>query len=128
MLVRGVSAIVVCVLLGPFTPAQMFADQQPQAGAQQAPPLTAPDRKTNPYSQLFTDQQRTGDLQARAQEQLRNALQQHAYAGGQQPQVVCGMTVIPIDPGVDPKIVVPRPPSDTTFTMRLIPPPICRPE
>ena len=123
MRVRSVSAILMVLLLCASMPAQVAADQQARFGTQQTTPFTAPNRKPDPYSQLFTDR-RPDNLQAKAQEQLRNALQQRA----QQPQVVCGMTIIPIDPSVDPKIVVPRPPSDTTYTMRLIPPPICRPE
>jgi len=46
--------------------------------------------------------------------------------GTGQPRVVCGMTLIPIDPSVDPKIYVEPRRSDTRFTIRAIPPPVCR--
>ena len=40
------------------------------------------------------------------------------------PKVVCGMVVVPVDPALDPRMVK-SVPSDTTFTMRVIAPPVC---
>ena len=42
------------------------------------------------------------------------------------PRVVCGMTIIPADPSVDPKILVAPPREDTRHTPRVIPPPVCK--
>jgi len=40
------------------------------------------------------------------------------------PRVVCGMVVVPIDPAVDPHMVKAAP-SDVTFHMRVVKPPVC---
>ena len=40
------------------------------------------------------------------------------------PTIVCGMTVIPALPDVDPKFVK-KAPDDKTYTMRFVPPPAC---
>ena len=42
------------------------------------------------------------------------------------PSVVCGMTVIPADPTIDPKIRVAPSNTGVTFTMRVVPPTICK--
>lgn len=43
-----------------------------------------------------------------------------------QPTIICGMTVVPADPRVDPKMRVAAPARGVTFTMRTVPPTICR--
>jgi len=43
-----------------------------------------------------------------------------------EPKVVCGMTMIPIDPNIDPKIRVAPQKSDTRYSIRAIPPPVCK--
>jgi hypothetical protein len=45
----------------------------------------------------------------------------------QEPAVICGMTVVPADPKVDPKIRVAPPANGTTFTMTVVPPTVCKP-
>ena len=42
------------------------------------------------------------------------------------PSVVCGMTVIPADPKIDPKIRVAPSNTGVTFTMRAIQPTVCK--
>ena len=42
----------------------------------------------------------------------------------EQPKVVCGMIVVPVNPAPDPRMVKPVP-SDKTFTMRVVTPPVC---
>ena len=44
-----------------------------------------------------------------------------------QPSVVCGMTLVPADPRVDPKMRVATPENGVTFTMRSVQPTICKP-
>ena len=44
---------------------------------------------------------------------------------GDLPRVVCGMTVIPADPSVDPAMVK-APPGDRVFIIRSVNPPLCR--
>ena len=41
------------------------------------------------------------------------------------PKVVCGMTVVPVDSSIDPKIVRPVPSDGTKFTLRIYKPPVC---
>jgi len=47
-----------------------------------------------------------------------------AAALREQPKVVCGMVVVPVNPSPDSRMVKPVP-SDVTFTMRVIAPPLC---
>jgi hypothetical protein len=49
-----------------------------------------------------------------------------APAPAQKPAVICGMTVVPADPKVDPKMRVAPPANGTTFTMTVVPPTICK--
>ena len=44
-----------------------------------------------------------------------------------QPTVVCGMTLVPADPKVDPKMRVAVPERGVVFTLRTIQPTICKP-
>lgn len=43
----------------------------------------------------------------------------------QQPRVVCGMTMIPVDPSFDANIRRPVPPSGAKFTIKTVKPPVC---
>ena len=40
--------------------------------------------------------------------------------------VVCGMTLLPADPTIDPGMRVPAPSSGVSYTLRKSPPPICK--
>lgn len=84
---------------------------------QQGSSPPAPTRRVDPYKKLF--QQPPLDQTARAQRRADTA-------ASTAPRVVCGMTVIPMDPSIDPKMIIPRPPGDTRYTIRAIPPPICK--
>jgi hypothetical protein len=80
-------------------------------------PALAQGSRANPYQNLF----KPPDLKAAARaEQRDNATR------ASEPRVVCGMKVIPADPNIDPKIFVERPADATRYTMRVIPPPICK--
>jgi hypothetical protein len=100
-----------------------------QAPPTQAPP--APDR--TPFNQLFQVQPPAGKpVDPRAQELLddaRRALRERQTAlrllPPEAPRVVCGMTIIPADPSIDPKMLI-EVPSAADYTIRRIPPPICR--
>ena len=70
----------------------------------------------NPYSKLFTT----------ARQLAIQAAQVPPAAGvAGKPEIKCGMTMIPADPGIDPLIAI-SPPNGTRFTIRAIEPPICR--
>lgn len=43
-----------------------------------------------------------------------------------EPKVVCGTTLIPADPQVDPRFAAPRPQDAPRYTIRAIEPPLCR--
>ena len=45
-----------------------------------------------------------------------------------EPRVVCGMTIIPINPAIDADMHVKRPDAGTEYTMRILRPPMCWPE
>ena len=57
-----------------------------------------------------------------AMEQARRHLQ--SVRDSNAPTAVCGMTVFPATPEVDPKSIK-KAPTDKKFTMRLVPPPMC---
>lgn len=76
---------------------------QPLAASQSANPP-----RKNPFSKLFAPDPKP----------------QPREAG--KPTVVCGMTLIPADPSIDPKIVVAPQRGNTRFTIRAVPPPVCR--
>lgn len=69
-----------------------------------------PDRK-NPYSRLFVGARQLSTPAA-------------PVAG--KPEIKCGMTVIPADPSIDPRIAISPQTDGTRFTIRAIDPPICR--
>jgi hypothetical protein len=74
--------------------------------------------KSNPYSGLF----QPAPLVTPSE---RNQATQPSTPA--KPAVVCGMTMRPADPSIDPKIAVTRPDRATKYTMRLIDPTICKP-
>ena len=53
----------------------------------------------------------------------RPSAEQKSTAG---PTVVCGMTLIPADPKVDPKMKVPAPDRGVAYRMRVVPPTVCK--
>jgi hypothetical protein len=77
-----------------------------------------PKVRGNPYSRLFEvpDLRTTTPVRRLSAPLLETS----------QPRVVCGMTLIPIDPNVDPKIYVEPRRSDTRYSIRAIPPPVCK--
>ena len=132
--------VLACVVAS--VPVTAAADQVPLSTPQLAAPggLVAPPR-TSPYQDLFQPSppkppdvsgqvpRDNEEQRRRAQEALRGQLQLRT---SQQPQVVCGMTILPADPSIDPKIFlqnrfpdVPR--ADVDHHIRRIPPPVCRP-
>ena len=48
-------------------------------------------------------------------------------AARSEPAVICGMTVVPADPKVDPKMRVAPPANGTKFTITVVPPTVCKP-
>ena len=80
-------------------------------------PASAQGSRANPYQNLF----KPPDLKAAARAEQRDNARRAT-----EPRVVCGMTVIPADPNIDPKIFVERPPDPTRYTMRIVPPPVCK--
>jgi hypothetical protein len=49
-----------------------------------------------------------------------------APASAQKPAVICGMTLVPADPKVDPRMKVPAPDRGVAFAMRTVPPTVCK--
>lgn len=74
--------------------------------------------QSNPYSGLFQPDPLVKPFEV---------TQATAPATPAKPKVVCGMTVIPVDPSPDPEFTKTPPDRSTKFTMRLIEPPICKP-
>jgi hypothetical protein len=95
-----------------------FADQspvKPQATTQFG--ALRPAQSKDPYRKLFDTQTA---LKAALAQQL------HTATSAPAPKVVCGMTLIPANPTIDPKMMVEKPRSDgTKYTIRAVDPPIC---
>ena len=89
-----------------------------RADAQGSPsaPLFGPAPQKHP---LFGQQ---SPLNQQREELARLAAQMSLQAG--KPKVVCGMTVIPAQPAVDPKSIT-KAPEDRKYTMRSVRPQIC---
>jgi len=102
--------VVAVIWLGAVPSARAQGNLIPKPGGAFTPPARQ-------SGQLFTQMNK-------AREELQRRLQ--ARAGVGPPTVVCGMTVIPADPTVDPKSIK-KVPEDKkrTFTMRSVPPGIC---
>ncbi|HEY1306948.1 MAG TPA: hypothetical protein VGF24_25515 [Vicinamibacterales bacterium] len=83
------------------------------------PPVPGPDqRKQPPPPQLTPNDRQREEALRTLREEARSRLQ------GSTPKVVCGMTVIPASPALDPNSVKPAP-RDKKYTMRSVPPPMC---
>jgi hypothetical protein len=76
--------------------------------------------RANPYSKLFE----VTDLKKSVSQAL--SAQQARQPKSTQPKVVCGMIVIPADLSIDPKIRAELPKTDTQYTIRAVPPPVCK--
>lgn len=105
--------------------AQAVAPGQPSndsSGSRALVPITEAMRQprpNGPFAKLFTQSSDAAD----ATEQLRHALQAQKEAAEKiAPKRVCGMTVLPADPQIDPKIIRRPANSATTFHIKRIPP------
>jgi len=106
------NAIVAVVMLLVAVP--VFGDQStpnPQLNARFG--ALRPAQSADPYRNLF-----------RAQEMLKKAVAERAQA---RPRVVCGMTIIPADPKIDPKMAITPKKDGVEPKIRAIEPPICKP-
>ena len=90
--------------------------QSPSAGDAITAPSTPKTPPTNPYGQLFVP---PASLESMA-ERFRNgqSIEQH------RPSVVCGITIIPVDPRIDPGIVR-QPPQAESYSTRVLKPSVC---
>lgn len=108
----------VAIILGLSIP-ELRAGQAAAIEPVLEPPSTAsawsPNR-TNPYRGLF---QPIGPLTSPRPDAS-------SVAPSQRPVVKCGMTLIPGDSRIDPRIAAPPPTSATQFTIRGVDPPVCR--
>ena len=106
------NAVIAVVMLLVTVP--VFGDQSapgPQATVRFG--ALRPAQSADPYRNLF-----------RAQEMLNKAEAGRAQA---RPKIVCGMTLIPADPKIDPKMAITPKKDGLEFKMRVIEPPVCKP-
>lgn len=82
----------------------------------------APRPDKDPYRNLFSDPAR-GQKPAPPPKAAASSLP----PSPQTPSVVCGTLIVPADPDVDPKIRV-APPAGVEHTMRILIPPMCKPD
>lgn len=76
--------------------------------------------KKNPYRNLFGER---GPVQ-RPTAPLRGV----SRRAPQKPTVVCGTMIVPADPTIDPKMRVKPPSQGVEHKLRIVKPPICKPE
>lgn len=76
--------------------------------------------RANPYGKLFEPNipRSSGDP--------RSPVSSPPATEAGSPKVVCGMTLIPADPAIDPGIAVELPNTSMRFTIRAVEPPTCR--
>jgi hypothetical protein len=105
--------------------------QTPSAtsGAGASQPFTArqPQSRTTPYDTLFQVPGQPRPTRDPLPDWWRTTAP-FAAPGTvpERPALVCGMTVIPADPAIDPKMRREPAPDGTRYTLRTIEPPICR--
>jgi hypothetical protein len=119
------------------------AAQSPSSSTSLAAPLAAPSRLPSPGAKSYRELFEVPDLAAKSTKRARvlsvfsvrsvplwpvrrPERSAELKPDATPPQVVCGMTIIPADPTVDPRIRLTPPPSNTRHTMRMVPPSICR--
>jgi hypothetical protein len=117
------AAVVLILVIAPLGLPLALHAQQPTAqfGRAIGPRSPVPPARSsrNPYSRLFGAGR---EVPHRKVEQATPPASKSQAA----PRVVCGMTVVPADPGVDSRFLVARPPTPTRFTLRVIEPSLCR--
>jgi hypothetical protein len=95
---------------------RLLVEGEPVAAASPQPLQTSPAPEKDPFKRLF--------VVPPAQD---GGAQPDARLTGGQPRVVCGMTLVPAKPEVDPKMVRPREPEpNREYKIRTISPRICR--
>jgi len=109
-------ALVVLIALTALPVAASASQANGSAGALVRPAQKSSrdaDRK-NPYSKLFKPAPYSPPLVA------------PAAATPAEPEIKCGMTMIPVDPSGYPGIVMPQESRSTKYSIRAIDPPLCR--
>ena len=107
---RAVNLIAISAVLGVASSAAAQGTLVPKPGGAFTPP-----RQSKP---LIPEVLKNRE----AMEQARRHLQ--SVRDSSAPTVVCGMTVFPATPDVDPKSIK-KAPADKKYTMRFVPPPMC---
>jgi hypothetical protein len=105
-----VNAILVILVLAA---APAFADQSSVAPKASARFGTQRPSQNDPYKSLFEPRAKF----------LQPAMQ--TTAAKPKPQIVCGMTMVPGDTSIDPKMARPLPADGIDYKLRTIAPPIC---
>lgn len=76
--------------------------------------------KKDPYRNLFGERD--------VAQKIRIPVRVISRATPQKPFVVCGTLIVPADPKVDPKMRVGPPDDGMDYKLRIVKPPICKPE
>jgi hypothetical protein len=104
--------------------------------AQEPPAQLAPESATNswlvppgkhPFDDLFFSPRTQKQRQTPGRPQMPDMTRSAPQSADARPRIVCGMTVVPVNPGADPKMVLrPKPDSNVEYKIRVISPRICR--
>ena len=97
------------------------------AAAQPADPGAAPASSWKPSIKLFAEKPAAKPFVMEWRDRLPAEASAPAPTAAPKPSVVCGMTLIPADPTIDPKIRVAPEDRGVAFTMRTVEPTVCKP-
>jgi hypothetical protein len=114
-------AFLVSGIVALMSGAVVSADQSP-AKPQATPQFGAlrPAQSADPYRKLFDVHRKLFDVR-----EPSAAVPKPAPDSSPRPKVVCGMTMIPADPNIDPKMPAAPRSDGTNYTIRAVEPPIC---
>jgi hypothetical protein len=112
--------VATAILTAAIAGAETLSAQTPSGTPpRSAPRQLAPGLSEKPFSRLF-DQQMS-DTTAAARARMRENFTRPNSAR----RFICGTPVLPADPTIDRRSVIPPPATGTRFTMRVFPP-VCR--
>ena len=103
---------------------QAIQSLSPRTTVDATVPAAVPRAPTKPFASLFASQ-----VQQTAKPLVSVTLpivaQIVAPPAAMRPRVVCGMTIVPVDPGFDAAIRHVAPETGMRFTIRIVPPRVC---
>ena len=81
----------------------------------------------DPFDNIFISPRTQAERRIPGHPQMSDMTRSAAQSSDARPRIVCGMTVVPVNPGADPKMVLRlKPDSKVEYKIRVISPRVCR--